>query len=84
MILFIFRQTKEIVGMIGYRNNVNMIMIMLDIIVMLMKLLMLMVVFILRLQDKFEVQRNSKCPETGPFPRSHLMSFQFLMNNTIL
>ena len=56
---------------------------MLDIIMILMKLLVLMVVFILRLQDKFEVQRNSKYPETGPFPRSHLMSFQFLLNSTI-
>ena len=57
---------------------------MLDIIMMLMKLLVLMVEFMLRLQNKFEVQRNSKYPEIGPFPKSHLLSFQFLLNNTIL
>ena len=59
---------------------------MLDIIMMLLKLQLfqLMVMFTLRLLDKFEVQRNSKYPETGPFPRSHLLSFQFLLNNAIL
>ena len=55
---------------------------MLDVIVMLTEVPM--VVSILRLQDKFEVHRNSKYPETGRFPRIHLLSFHFSSKKTII
>ena len=78
-----FDKLNSIVGNCVIYNIYNYL---LDIIMMLMKLQLfqLMVMFTLRLLDKFEVQRNSKYPETGPFPRSHLLSFQFLLNNAIL